>query len=301
MRVAKQVGGVATLAAGVVDTGAFVLFPAAVAHASPGDGGSPESPQCSATVPTCLAGQQSITMAPGIGTIAGGPLFGLFGNGLDAAADCVAAACNGGNGGLFFGNGGNGANGGNGGNGGLFFGSGGNGANGVAPGQAGGNGGSTGIFAVYGNAGNGGNGANGALGVSGGAGGNGGSTTWFGNGGSGGTGYTGKDGVNRTPSGQPSPGTSGGFTTGAGVVVGENGGDGQNASPGTNASGADGGDGGAASHDLVNPGTRRPPEHCPRPAASVGPAATDPVAGPAVRAGMAATATPAVSTPGFPP
>ncbi|MGB3232589.1 MAG: hypothetical protein WBB57_17970, partial [Mycobacterium sp.] len=40
----------------------------------------------------------------------------LVGNGIDAAADCAAAACNGGNGGLLRGSGGDGANGGRGGN-----------------------------------------------------------------------------------------------------------------------------------------------------------------------------------------
>ena len=48
-------------------------------------------------------------------------LIGLFiGNGTDALANCTGAACNGGNGGLFFGSGGAGANGGNGGNAGFF-------------------------------------------------------------------------------------------------------------------------------------------------------------------------------------
>lgn len=55
----------------------------------------------------------------------------LVGNGVDAASDCVGAACNGGNGGLLFGNGGAGANGGNGGNAGWLGGNGGNGAAGV--------------------------------------------------------------------------------------------------------------------------------------------------------------------------
>jgi hypothetical protein len=232
MTEAHQVRRVVTLAAGVVASGAFLLGPVAMAHAAPPPGGGPNSPACVGTVPTCLVGQQLTTVAPGIGAMAGGPLFGLFGNGLDAAADCVAAACNGGNGGLFFGNGGNGANGGSGGNGGLFFGNGGNGANGVTPGQAGGTGGSTGILALFGTAGNGGNGADGAPGVAGGAGGNGGNTTWFGKGGLGGTGgagYTGKDGVNRTPSSPPAKAADGGFTVGTGVVIGDTGADGQNA------------------------------------------------------------------------
>lgn len=48
------------------------------------------------------------------------PMFGdggwLIGNGLNAAADCTGDACNGGDGGLLMGSGGNGANGGRGGN-----------------------------------------------------------------------------------------------------------------------------------------------------------------------------------------
>ncbi len=36
----------------------------------------------------------------------GGPLFGLIGNGVDAQPGCVGDACNGGNGGFFFGRGG---------------------------------------------------------------------------------------------------------------------------------------------------------------------------------------------------
>lgn len=87
------------------------------------------------------------------------PFLGLFGNGADASASCSGSACNGGNGGLIFGNGGNGANGGNGGNGGLLFGNGGNGGNGsdLTRLPAGGNGGNGGLF--FGSGGNGGNGA----------------------------------------------------------------------------------------------------------------------------------------------
>ena len=60
-----------------------------------------------------------------------GAIVGFFiGNGQDAAGDCVGSACNGGNGGILIGNGGDGANGGKGGNGGLLFGNGGNGGNG---------------------------------------------------------------------------------------------------------------------------------------------------------------------------
>lgn len=67
-----------------------------------------------------------------------GPFLGLIGNGVDAAADCTGAACNGGNGGLLFGNGGNGANGGAGGNA-YLVGNGGTGGDGLA-GQDGGRG-----------------------------------------------------------------------------------------------------------------------------------------------------------------
>ena len=89
------------------------------------------------------------------------PLFGpggrLGGDGLDAAENCEGSACNGGNAGLLWGNGGDGAQGGTGGNGGFFFGNGGIGGNGVdavydeitgertAP-TAGGRGGNAGMF-----------------------------------------------------------------------------------------------------------------------------------------------------------
>ena len=100
--------------------------------------------------PSAIAGGQS------------GPFLGLFGDGLSAPADCEAgtAACNGGNGGLIFGNGGNGANGGNGGNGGFLLGSGGNGGAGVN----GGNGGRAWLFGSGGDGGNGTNGGNGGRG-----------------------------------------------------------------------------------------------------------------------------------------
>ena len=49
-----------------------------------------------------------------------GPGGMLIGNGLDAADDCTGTACNGGNAGLLFGNGGAGKNGGTGGNAGLI-------------------------------------------------------------------------------------------------------------------------------------------------------------------------------------
>ena len=56
----------------------------------------------------------------------------FIGNGADALADCVGDACNGGNGGILFGNGGDGANGGRGGNAGFFWGGGGDGGTGLA-------------------------------------------------------------------------------------------------------------------------------------------------------------------------
>src|SRR5690349_1180280 len=61
------------------------------------------------------------------------PILGIFiGDGADAQPGCVGAACNGGNAGILFGDGGKGLNGGSGGNGGLFFGAGGQGGDGVA-------------------------------------------------------------------------------------------------------------------------------------------------------------------------
>ena len=138
------------------------------------------------------------------------PLIGpggfLIGDGLDAAARLRRRRhCNGGNGGLLWGNGGDGANGGTGGNAGLFFGNGGNGGNGVLPysttenvvseATPGGNGGNGSFF--FGNGGNGGNGADavyeGGVRVSpataGGDGGNAGNgALFFGNGGNGGDG-----------------------------------------------------------------------------------------------------------------
>lgn len=111
------------------------------------------------------------------------PLFGpgglLIGNGLNAAADCTGAACNGGDGGLLWGFGGNGANGGAGGKAGLFGGNGGVGGAGLS-GQAGGAGGNAGLFGA------GGRGGTGGTGSSGGAGGRGGLLA--GNGGAGGAG-----------------------------------------------------------------------------------------------------------------
>lgn len=106
-----------------------------------------------------------------------GPGGWLIGNGLDAPEDCTGSACNGGNGGLLFGNGGHGANGGNGGNAGLF-GNGGNGGNGAT--------GANGLAATTA----GGTGDVGQNGGAGGRGGNGG--LLFGNGGAGGTGGQGR-------------------------------------------------------------------------------------------------------------
>ena len=91
-----------------------------------------------------------------------GAIVGFFiGNGQDAAGDCVGSACNGGNGGILIGNGGDGANGGKGGNGGLLFGNGGNGGNGNVTSATFGlsiNGGDGGRAGLFGNAGNGGDG-----------------------------------------------------------------------------------------------------------------------------------------------
>ncbi|MGB3353285.1 MAG: hypothetical protein WBB00_10970, partial [Mycobacterium sp.] len=82
-----------------------------------------------------------------------GPLFGLFGNGIDAATDCQGDACIGGRGGLLWGSGGDGANGGSGGDAGLF-GTGGRGGNATGDFQDGGDGGRGGI--LFGNGGRGG-------------------------------------------------------------------------------------------------------------------------------------------------
>lgn len=108
------------------------------------------------------------------------PNAGVFaGNGYSWTAEtCTGTtACNGGNSGIFFGNGGDGFNGGNGGSAG-WFGNGGNGGNGIAgvDGGSGGNGANGGLF--VGDGGNGGNGgpalSTTGLGGNGGASGNGG-------------------------------------------------------------------------------------------------------------------------------
>lgn len=206
------------------------------------------------------------------GVQSGGPVVGpggwLFGNGLDAAATCTGAACNGGNGGLLWGNGGNGANGGNGGNAGLF-GKGGTGAAGTVAGQAGGNGGAGGL--LLGDGGDGGQGANGANGVygvsaaqAGGAGGNGGSAGLFGDGGKGGAGGQGGQGdnaVNPVWNGtyEPTPGTNGNILlTGGGSPPGAvgnqgggTGGNGYNASQNFLVPNPTGGNGGTAGNGGV--------------------------------------------------
>jgi hypothetical protein len=259
----------------------LLAAPAATALAAPlSDAGA-----CPGAAPACLAGQNRQTgqptisaaaFVPGIGSSAG-PLFGLIGNGVDAAADCTTD-CNGGNGGLLFGNGGNGANGGRGGNAGLF-GNGGLGADGVTAGQAGGDGGNGGWLS--GSGGKGGKGADGAVaGQAGGAGGNGGSAGLVfgdgGAGGAGGAGVRGLDGVNApstADSANPNPGTpnfpggepqkngagdqlgadGGAGSDGVGSQNGAHGGDGQNAvvsegegGTATGGRGGDGGDGGSA-------------------------------------------------------
>ena len=165
--------------------------------------------------------------------------IGFFvGNGANAAADCTGAACNGGNGGLFWGNGGNGANGGRGGNAGFLFGNGGNGGNGVdASGTtddnyvaavAGGNGGNAGL--LFGNGGKGGNGGadntdipGTSVGADGGAGGKAG--LLIGNGGAGGNG-----GAASAPTKGSAEGGYGGNGGTAGIVgAGGAGGNGGNA------------------------------------------------------------------------
>ncbi|MGV0794087.1 hypothetical protein [Mycolicibacterium sp. XJ1819] len=85
------------------------------------------------------------------GIQSGAPIIGpggwLIGNGLSADANCTGSDCDGGNGGLLFGNGGAGANGGKGGNAGLF-GTGGRGGDGTDPGANGGDGGFGGASAM---------------------------------------------------------------------------------------------------------------------------------------------------------
>lgn len=201
-----------------------------------------------------------------------GPGGLLIGNGIDAAAGCTGAACNGGNGGFLFGNGGAGANGGVGGNAGLIGnggrggdglgiitistedaigGSGGNGGNGgmlMGNGGAGGQGGSATNYGGAAAGGSGGNGGNaGALGDAGhgGAGGPGGSATAVAYGGDGGS------GGDAQVIGHGGKGGQGGFaqsTTGALSGAGGNGGDG--------GPGAHGGTGGDRGSGTTNNGNR---------------------------------------------
>ena len=92
-----------------------------------GAGVSTPTPNALAAAPASAAGSQPLV----------GPGGSLIGDGLDAPADCTGGdTCNGGNGGLLWGNGGNGANGGNAG----LLGAGGNGGNaglGATPGTPG--------------------------------------------------------------------------------------------------------------------------------------------------------------------
>jgi hypothetical protein len=112
------------------------------------------------------------------GALVGRPLVGdgglLIGDGLNAAANCQGSACNGGSGGLLFGNGGNGANGGRGGDAGLLFGNG--------TGGPGGNGDTADSIGGPVTGGNGGAGGRGGFGGNGGHGGDGKSATSYGGG-----------------------------------------------------------------------------------------------------------------------
>ncbi len=157
----------------------------------------------------------------------------LIGNGynwVSYGGQCVSGPCNGGNGGLLFGNGGNGFSGGDGGRSGFI----GNGGNAGAGGNGGGRGGNGGFIAGNGgngadggrggNAGligNGGNGGNGGKTFNGGSGGDGGNSGSFGNGGAGGN------------ADRNTPGGTGGSGGNSGLFLG-NGGAGGNASTGAN-------------------------------------------------------------------
>jgi len=120
---------------------------------------SPGSPSIFAAASVPAPAQHYDVQLTGAGEFIGSVIGFFVGNGANAAADCVGSACNGGNGGILIGNGGNGANGGKGGNGGLLFGNGGNGGNGYILGTGsarnGGNGGRGGIFGSGGAGGNG--------------------------------------------------------------------------------------------------------------------------------------------------
>jgi hypothetical protein len=196
-------------------------------------------------------------------TSSGGPILGLFGNGADAPTGCRTAgtSCNGGNGGLIWGNGGNGAEGGDGGNAGLF-GNGGMGGDGYFgwgfPTNNGGNGGNGGLLG--GSGGDGGDGAEWGVDAldqrllpgSGGDGGDAG--LLFGNGGKGGNGES--DSYAKRILGLSSAGGQGG-NGGKGSVLGGNGGNGGNGGdaiafippleyPGAGGAGGAGGIGGKA-------------------------------------------------------
>lgn len=120
---------------GATVIGGSVFMAATATAAPPGSG-------CVVTASSqCTSGHSARTPAPAASTTvsankaqaalsitSNGPFLGLIGDGLDAASDCVGSACNGGRGGLLWGNGGDGANGGTGGDAGLF-GNGGNGGN----------------------------------------------------------------------------------------------------------------------------------------------------------------------------
>ena len=201
-------------------------------------------------------------------------LLGGTGFSFDVNSCLGVTACNGGNAGLLFGNGGDGFNGGNGGSagwfgnggnggagiaialgapigtagaggnggsGGFFYGNGGNGGVGgnavpqYSTGGAGGRGGDTGLLSVSGTAGNGGAGGRASNGGDGGAGGSGGMLSLFANGGAGGNGGDG-------------PETSGtGGAGGRGGLLSGNGGNGGNGGYGGSVEGdrGDGGNGGS--------------------------------------------------------
>lgn len=162
------------------------------------------------------------------------PMFGnggwLIGNGLTAAEDCEAAACRGGNGGLLWGNGGDGRYGWDGGDAGFLFGNGGRGGNGLdaeydliaqertSEATIGGNGGRGGL--LFGRGGDGGDGGrdenrldtageNDAKGAQGGNGGQGGRL-----GGDGGSGGWGGDAFSANGNAEAGGGGAGGTSTG---------------------------------------------------------------------------------------
>ncbi|BBZ27025.1 hypothetical protein MMAD_13200 [Mycolicibacterium madagascariense] len=120
------------VAVGAIVYGAALLGSAATAEAAP-----PEETTgmqtCPGAAPLCLTGAPPSGASKTGRAAGGGPLFGLIGNGRDAAPDCAGTACNGGDGGLLFGSGGRGARGGRGGNA-FLFGNGGAGGNAAGPG-----------------------------------------------------------------------------------------------------------------------------------------------------------------------